>query len=276
MDEGGIEAKGQRPLEADLARIARLIRKDDLPAVVAYLHSIGINALFRFGVKTDLRDATQQVADVDQGGLGLPDRDYYLKTDARSLELKQKYQSHVQKMLGMLKTSPDRAESDARATLAIETTLAQAALDRTARRDPAATDHMMTKAGWQALTPDIDWAKYLAAAGAPSFARINVSVPSYLKAINALVASTSLDDLKMYLAWQLLNASAQVLPKAFADADFDFFSRTLGGQQEPLPRWQRCVTQTDQQLGEALGKAFVDEAFGPAAKADTLQMVAGI
>ena len=127
-------------------------------------------------MKTDLRDATQQVADVDQGGLGLHDRDYYLKTDARSLELKQKYQSHVQKMLGMLKTSPDRAESDARATLAIETTLAQAALDRTARRDPAATDHMMTKAEWQALTPDIDWAKYLAAAGAPSFARINVSV----------------------------------------------------------------------------------------------------
>jgi putative endopeptidase len=274
MDEDSIEARARKPLEADLGRIAAITRKDDLPALVAHLHSIGINVLFRFGVRTDLRDATRQIADVDQGGLGLPDRDYYLKTDARSLELKQKYQGHVEKMLGMLKTTP--AESDARAVLAIETKLAEASLDRTTRRDPAATDHLMSRADWQALSPDLDWSKYLAAAGAPGFTQINVSVPGHLKAMNALVASTPLDDLKAYLAWQLVNASAQVLPRAFADADFDFFSRTLGGQLEPLPRWQRCATQTDSQLGEALGKAFVDEAFGPAAKADTLEMVEGI
>jgi putative endopeptidase len=276
MDEMGIEDKGQRPLDDDLLRIAMIMRKDELPPLLASLHRIGVNALFRFGVRPDLRDATQQIANIDQGGLGLPDRDYYLKTDARSLELKQKYQNHVQKMLGMLKTPADRAEAGARAVLAIETALARASLDRTARRDPAALDHMMAKAEWQALTPDIDWAAYVTAAGAPAFARINVAVPDYLKALNALVTSTSLADLKMYLAWQLVNASAEMLPKPFAEADFDFFSRTLGGQEAQLPRWQRCVTQTDEQLGEALGKAFVDEAFGPAAKADTLKMVEGI
>ncbi|HEY3043808.1 MAG TPA: M13 family metallopeptidase [Vicinamibacterales bacterium] len=276
MDEGGIEARGQRPLEADLARIAALTRAEELPALVAHLHSIGVNVLFRFGSQTDRKDATKQVADVDQGGLGLPDRDYYLKTDPRSLELKQKYQGHVQKMLGMLKTTPDKAASDARAVLTLETRLAEAAMDRTARRDPAATDHMMTLAEWRALTPAFDWPAYLKAAGAPAFDRINVSVPDYFKALNALVASTSVEDLKAYLAWQLVNASAAMLPKAFADADFDFFSRTLGGQEEQLPRWQRCVAQTDAELGEALGKAFVEAAFGPAAKADTLQMVEGI
>ncbi len=276
MDERGIEARGLAPLEADLARLAAITRKADLPALLAYFHSIGVNLLFRFGSQTDRKDATKQVANVDQGGLGLPDRDYYLKTDPRSLELKLKYQDHVQKMLGMLKTAPDRAATDARAVLAIETALAGAAMDRTARRDPAATDHMMTVAEWRALTPEMDWPAYLKAAGAPAFDRINVSVPDYFKALNTLVASTSLDDLKAYFAWQLLNESAAMLPKAFADADFDFFSRTLGGQEEQLPRWQRCVTQTDEQLGEALGKAFVEEAFGPAAKGDTLKMVEAV
>ena len=288
MDASGIEAKGLAPLASELARINAVMRKDDVLPVVAHLHGIGVNVLFRFGVRTDLRDATKQIANVDQAGLGLPDRDYYLKTDARSLELKQKYLDHVQKMLGLLgapdnqQTSVARdvrvawAASGAKAVLAVETKLAEASLDRAKRRDPAATDHVMTRADWQALTPDLDWLKYVAAAGAPSFDQMNVAVPDYLKATDALVASTSLDDLKAYLAWQLVNASAEMLPRVFADADFDFFSRTLGGQEQQLPRWQRCVTQTDDRLGEALGKAFVEEAFGPAAKTDTLKMVEGI
>jgi endothelin-converting enzyme/putative endopeptidase len=275
MDEGAIEARGVAPLEADLARIAALSRNEDLPALVAHLHSLGVNALFQFGSQTDRRDATQQIARVDQGGLGLPDRDFYLKTDARSAELRQKYSGHVEKMLGMLKTPPS-APADARAVLAIETKLAEASLDRTARRDPAATDHMMSTPEWRELTPAFDWQRYVTAAAAPAFARLNVAVPDYFKALETLLRSTPLDELKAYLRWQLVNASAEMLPRAFADADFDFFSRTLGGQQQPLPRWQRCVTQTDSRLGEALGKAFVEQAFGPTAKADTLAMVEGI
>jgi endothelin-converting enzyme/putative endopeptidase len=160
--------------------------------------------------------------------------------------------------------------------LAIETKLAEASLDRTLRRDPAATDHMMPVAEWTALSPAFDWSKYVAAAGAPMFERLNVAVPDYFKTLNTIVEVTPLDELKTYLTWQFLNASADMLPKVFADADFDFFNRTLGGQQAQLPRWQRCVSETDSQLGEALGKAFVEEAFGPAAKADTLAMVEGI
>jgi putative endopeptidase len=274
MDEPRIETKGVSPLQPELARIAAITR-DELPGLVARLHAIGVNALFRFDSETDRRDATREIATVDQGGLGLPDRDYYLKTDARSLELKQKYQTHVERMLALLNKGAD-ATAGARAVLAIETQLAEAALDRTARRDPAATDHMTAFTEWQALTPAFDWSKYVSAVGAPRFERLNVAVPDYFKALNALLTTTSVEDLKVYLTWQLLNASAEMLPKAFADADFDFFSRTLGGQQEPLPRWQRCVNQTDASLGEALGKAFVEETFGPEAKADTLAMVEGI
>jgi endothelin-converting enzyme/putative endopeptidase len=276
MDEGAIEARALEPLEADLARIVSLARLEDLPAVLAHLHRIGVNAFFLFGSQTDRREATEQIARVDQGGLGLPDRDYYLKTDVRSIELRQKYQDHVQRLFELAGGDRARTAVEARAVFALETRLAEASLDRTVRRDPAATDHVMSIAEWRALTPAFDWPAYLSAAGAPEFENLNVAVPDFLKAMNALIASTPIDELKAYLRWQLLNASADMLPKAFADADFDFFSRTLGGQEQPLPRWQRCVTQTDARLGEALGKAFVEEAFGEEAKADTLAMVKAI
>ena len=225
-----------------------MTRKEDLPALVAHLHSIGVNALFQLrladGSPTMRRSRSR---DIDQGGLGLPDRDYYLKTDARSLELKQKYQDHVQKMLAMLGDAAGEGRPATRApSWRSRPALAEAALDRTARRDPAATDHMMSTAEWQALTPDDRLVEVSSRRGRPGLRSAQRRrFRSYLKALNALVASTPLDDLKAYLTWQLVNASADMLPKAFADADFDFFSRTLGGQQEPLPRWQRCVTQTD-------------------------------
>lgn len=276
MDEQTIETKGLKPIEAELARIAAVTSKAKLPALVAHLHGLGVSVLFRFSSRTELRDASRQGANVDQGGVGMPDRDYYLKTDARSVELRQKYQAHVQHMLALAGDLPDRAAAGAAAILALETKLAEASLDRTARRDPAATDHLMTVGEWRALTPNLDWPAYLSADGAPSFTRINVATPGFLKAMDALVGSTPLDTLQAYFRWQLVNASAEMLPRAFADAAFDFYSRTLGGQQEQLPRWQRCVSQTDDRLGEALGKAFVEEAFGPAAKADMLKMVQGI
>ena len=183
MDERGIESKGLAPLAADLARIASLTRVDELPAVVVSLHRIGVSAFFQFGVQTDLRDATRQLASVDQGGLGLPDRDYYMKTDEPSRILRQKYQGHVARMLELLGDDAGRATANAQAVLALETKLAQASLGRAERRDPAATDHVMTLAAWRALTPTFDWTRYVAAAGAPAFTRLNVRVPDYLKAM---------------------------------------------------------------------------------------------
>ena len=270
-----IEAKGVVPLQAELAQIDALKSRDELPQLAARLHALGVNVLFRFRADTDRRNASTQIADVDQGGLSLPDRDYYLKTDARSVELRDKYAAHVQRMLGLLRPGAGGA-AEAAAMTALETRLAEAELDRVTRRDPAATDHQMRLDQLQALTPVFDWQAHVAAAGAPAFQKINVNVPDFMKALNLALESTSIDDLKTYFRWHLVHASASMLPKAFEDADFDFFNRTLGGQQQQPPRWRDCVIQTDDWMGEALGKAFVEEAFGPQAKPDMLKMVRGI
>jgi endothelin-converting enzyme/putative endopeptidase len=172
--------------------------------------------------------------------------------------------------------SPENAAKASRAVMAVEHALAEASLDRVKRRDPAQTQHPMTTRELQTLMPSFDWRRYFAATEAPKFQELNVSVPAYMTALNQMFANAPVDDLKDYLRWHVLNFAAEMLPKKVADANFDFFSRTLAGQQEPEPRWRRCVTQTDQRLGEALGKAFVDETFGAQAKADTLKMVQDI
>ena len=276
MDEPRIEAAGLTPLASDLATIEEILNPDDLPILVAHLHAYGVPALFRFGAQTDLEDASNAIADVDQGGLGLPDRDYYLNTDDRSVELRMKYVALMQKTFVLAGQPAGQAAADAHAVLALETTLATAMLDRVTRRDPANTQHRMTINELQALSPNFNWRKYAGAAEAPPLPTINVSVPGYLKALNTVIGVSTMNDLKAYLRWHVLHASADLLPKAFADADFDFFSRALAGQQEQQPRWRRCVTQTDERLGEALGKAFVEETFSPKAKSDTLQMVQDI
>jgi len=278
MDESKIEASGLSPIAADLATIDELVNPDDLPVLVAHLHAIGVTSLFRFGAQADvLGDATQQIADVDQAGLSLPDREYYLKTDERSVDLRKKFASTVEKMLTLAGANAEQAAADARAVLSLETALATASLDRVQRRDPKNRLHTMTLNELQALTPNFSWRKYATAAEAPKFQVLNVAAPEYLKAIDRLIASSAeTPAIKAYLRWRVLHQSADLLPKAFADADFDFFSRTLAGQQEEQPRWRRCVTEVDARFGEALGKAFVEETFGAQAKADTLKMVQDI
>jgi putative endopeptidase len=170
----------------------------------------------------------------------------------------------------------DQAATDAKAVLSVETAMATAMLDRVKRRDPANTNHPMGINELQALSPNFNWRKYAAAAEAPRLLTINVTVPDYLRALNPLISATAMGDVKSYLRWQVLHHAADLLPKAFADADFDFFSRTLAGQPEQPPRWRRCVTQTDAALGEALGKAFVEATFSPQAKNDMLKMVQDI
>ena len=278
MDEAAIEAGGVLPIAADLLTIDELVNPDDLPVLVARLHAIGVPALFRFSSQTDvLGDPTQEIADVDQPPLSLPDRDYYLKTDARSVELREKFVATVEKLLVLAGTRPEQAGADAKAVLAVETTLATAMLDRVQRRDPKNTLRTMTLNDLQAMTPNFSWRKYAGAAEAPKFQVLNVSAPDYLKAVDRLIGSaTETGSVKTYLRWQVIHRSADLLPKTFADAEFDFFSRTLAGQQQPQPRWRRCVADTDAHLGEAVGKAFVEEAFGAQAKADTLKMVQDI
>jgi putative endopeptidase len=276
MDEQTVEARGTEPLAADLARIDAMKTRSDLAPLLAHLHAIGLPVFFRFASQIDRRDATREIAIADQAGLGMPDRDYYLNSDARSTDIRQKYQAHVQKTLAMLPKGEAAAATDAAAVLAIERAIASAQLDRTSRRDPAATMHMMSKTEWETLTPSFDWTAYLAAAEPPLFDQLNVAVPDYFRALDKLLASTPIDKLKPYLRWHLANNASELLPRAFETARFQFFSGVLGGQQEDQPRWQRCVAQTDAQLGEALGKAFVDEMFSPAAKNETLALVRGI
>jgi predicted metalloendopeptidase len=278
MDEAKIEAGGLAPVAPDLATIEELVNPDDFPVLIAHLHAIGVPALFRFGAQADvLGDATQEIAAVDQDGLSLPDREYYLKTDDRSVELRTKFAATVEKVFALAGATPEQAASDARAVLSIENALAAASLDRVQRRDPKNRLHTMPLNELQPTTPNFSWRKYATAAEAPPFQVLNVAVPDYLKAVDRLIGTQAATaDIKAYLRWHVLHRTADMLPKAFADADFDFFSRTLAGQREQEPRWRRCVTETDQRLGEALGKAFVEEAFGPQAKADTLKMVQDI
>jgi putative endopeptidase len=276
MDETRIDAEGLTPLEPDLKTIGELTNPDDLPVLVAHLHSYGVQVFFRFGSQTDLDQATMMIAVADQSGYALPDRDTYLKDDARSVDLRAKYVAHIAQMLTLSGEPQEKAASDAAAVMRIETALAAAAMDRVKRRDPKATQHHQTINELQALTPSFNWRKYATAAGAPPLPTINVAVPDFFQALDRVIASTSVDDLKTYMRWQLIHASAELLPKAYADANFDFFSRTIAGQQQQTPRWRRCVTQTNERLGEALGKAFVEETFSPKAKADTLKMVQDI
>ncbi|MCU1383916.1 MAG: Endothelin-converting enzyme 1 [Acidobacteria bacterium] len=276
MDEPAIEAAGLTPIASDLATIDEILNPDDLPVLVAHLHAYGVPALFRFAAQTDLDDATSAIASVDQDGIGLPDRDDYVKTDARSVELRVKYVAVIQKMFALAGEPPERAAADANAVLSIETALAEAMADRVTRRDPVSRQHHMTINELQALSPSFNWRKYAIASDAPPLPTINVAVPAYIRALNRLIAVNTMGDLQAYLRWHVLHEAADLLPKAFADAEFDFFSRTLAGQQQPPPRWRRCVTDTDARMGEALGQAFVEETFSPKAKADTLEMVQGI
>jgi putative endopeptidase len=269
MDESAINAKGTAPLDSQMKRLGALATTADLPSLLAELHTIGVNAFFSFGAEADFKDASMVMAIADQGGLGLPDRDYYFRDDAKSTELRQQYGEHVGKMAALAGGSASAAAT----VLRIETALAKPALGATARRDLKNLYHKMTPAELQALTPAFDWSRYLKGVGAPPISAINVTEPEFFKAFNQLITGTPLDDVKTYLRWQLVHASAAVLPTPYVDENFRFYGTILTGAKELRPRWKRCVQYTDSDLGEALGKAFVKQAFGPQAKADTLKMV---
>jgi endothelin-converting enzyme/putative endopeptidase len=273
MDEKAIDARGLAPLQPELDRIRNLTDKAQLAGEIAHLQAIGVGALFEFGSGQDFKDSNAVIAQFDQGGLGLPDRDYYLKTDAKSVELRQKYAAHVQRMLELAGEQPEQAKAGAAAVLQIETALAKGSLDLVSRRDPEKVYHKIGKPELAALSPAFRWNEYFTATSAPAFQSINVSYPEFVKAFNAVIGDTSLADWKTYLTWHLLHSAAPLLPTAFTGENFNFYGKTLTGTEAMRPRWKRCVDFTDRALGEALGRQYVERTFGAEGKARTLKMV---
>jgi putative endopeptidase len=274
MNEAEVEKLGAQPLRRRLAEIEHLKSKRDLAPLLAreQLSNATRGLLFGFGSNQDFADSSQVIAFASAGGLGLPDRDYYVKTDAKSVELRQKYLEHVRRVLELLGDPPESAKTESAGIMAIETALAQASLTRVQQRDPYNLFHKMKRAKLQELTPDFDWNRYFAAAGLRQVDIINVTEPDFFKEMQRQVETVGLNDWKAYLRWHLLHANAAFLSSRFVNEDFDFYSRTLRGVQQIRPRWKRCVALVDGQLGEALGQEFVARAFSPEMKQRTLDM----
>jgi putative endopeptidase len=271
MDEKAIEAAGATPLKPALQEIEKLSSKEELADLVARMADEGV--LFDFSSQQDFRDANQVIAGLDQGGLGLPDRDYYLKDDAKSQELRKQYVAHVQKMFELLGDKPDFATQEAQAVMRIETALAKGSLTRVERREPKNLDHKMTNEQLIALSPSFHWNQYFAKVGLGAVPSLNVATPEFFKTMDAEIKSEDLNRWKTYLRWHLVHANAPYLSSAFVNANFDFYRKTLRGVEQIQPRWKRCVNYVDNDLGEALGQAYVEKYFSPEAKQSALKMV---
>lgn len=273
MDEAAIEKKGIVVMKPVFDRINGLQDKSALPVLIAHLHSHGFNTFFSFGSGPDFKNAKLVIAQADQGGLSLPDRDYYVRTDPKSVELRKLYVEHVAAMFKLAGDTPEQAAAKADAVMKVETALAKGSGDRVERREPERIYHKMTVTEWQALAPSFNFTKYLAAMEAPPTTSLNVAEPNFFKALDAELANASLDDLKTYMTWHVLTSQTEWLPKAFQDENFNFYGRTLQGAKEIRPRWKRCVASVDGDLGEAMGRVFVEKYYPPQAKAKTLEMV---
>ncbi len=285
MDEPGIEKHGIEPLKADLGRIEAIDSTRKLGAEIARQHVAGVNLnvagggfyamslLFRFGSEQDARDATSVIAVVDQGGLGLPDRDYYLKDDGKSVETRGRYRDHLRRTFELLGDAPKRAAQAAERVLSLETALAKVSMDRVARREPENVYHKMTRKDLESLAPSFDWTTYFSTIGAAEVPGLNVAVPDFIKGVESLLKSQPLEGFKDYLRWQVARSASPLLGQTFVAANFEFYGKTLGGAREISPRWKRCAQLTDALLGEALGQPYVERAFGAQGKARTLKMV---
>lgn len=274
MDESAVNAAGLKPLQAGLERIAAITDKKQLTDLLARFQLMNVNAFFNYGEQQDFKDARKQIAVVDQGGLGLPEKDYYLRTGAAAEKTRQQYVQHITNTLKLIGEPDAKAAADAQRIMALETALAKVSMDITSERDPNNIYHPMTAAQLAALTPEISWEDFFERTGTPRFSELNVTNPGFFRGLNSLLQSTDLDTIKAYLRWQLVRAiPGYALPEALDQEAFDFYGRDLRGQPEQRARWKRCAQATDGALGEALGKVFVQKYFPPAEKARTLEMV---
>jgi len=272
MDEKTVNAKGLDPLRPELDRIAAVSDKPALMDAIARVHLMGDYALFNFYSNSDFHNADAVIAYLDQGGLSLPDRDYYIKDDARKLEVRKQLVEYATQVFILAGQSSTQAADSAQTVLRIETALAKASVDRTVRRDPKTRDHKMTRDAASAMAPNFHLDRYFATSGTPSFSELNVSDPDFFKQVNGLLQSESLDSLKTYVSWHLLRGAAPWLSQPFVDANFKM-RQALTGQAEIQQRWKRCVELTDDSLGEALGQKYVELTFGADGKQRMLKMV---
>src|SRR5713101_1311125 len=273
MDEKTIEAVRTKPLEDEFKSIDAIKDRNDLLKEIARLHTIGVDALFDFSSGQDAKDSAREIAQAVQGGLGMPDRDYYTKTDEASKKLRGQYVDHVAKMLTILGEPAAAASDHAKKILALETKLAEASRTQVQLRDPQKNYNKMPLNQLQNLTPDWNWSDYFKDIDLLAPPNINVHQPEFFKTADDVFKSSPIEDWKAYLRWHLVNATAAELSKDFVDEDFNFKERVLRGTQQIKPRWKRVIASTDDAIGEALGKLYVAFDFPPQAKARALELV---
>jgi putative endopeptidase len=273
MDEQKIESEGLKPLADELQRIDRITDLLSLQDEIARFHARRIPAVFGFGAAQDFKDSKSVIAQAVQGGLGLPDRDYYTNDDDKSKQTRAEYVKHVARTFELMGDDADRAAAESQTVLKIETKLAENSVTRVQRRKPEANYHPMIKAELLEMTPHFDWGRYFRTVGLPEIGKVNVGQPDFFKAADKFLTEISIEDWKTYLRWHLVNAASPTLSAKFVDENFDFNGKYLQGTKENLPRWKRCVASTDRSLGEALGELYVKKTFTPQAKARAQEMV---
>ncbi|HUQ19921.1 MAG TPA: M13 family metallopeptidase N-terminal domain-containing protein, partial [Gemmatimonadaceae bacterium] len=273
MDSSRAEREGLTPIKPELDRIAAINTRAGVVSEITSLQKMGVNALFNFFPASDPKDAAHYIASATQGGLGMPDRDYYTKTDPATDSLRQKYVAHITKTLVLAGESEAAAQADARRVMSLETELAKASMTRLERRDPNKTYHKTSVADLSKIAPAINWPVYFRSSGITvPIQYVNVGQPEFMKRASALVTTLPIEDWRAYLKYHLLSSSSRWLSTRFVNEDFAYNS-LYSGAKELLPRWKRCLRSADNQLGEALGEAYVAKTFSPEAKAQAKQII---
>ena len=274
IDEAAVEQRGLIPVQADLDAIAGLHSTKEMTPLIARLQfAYGRAILFGHHTIQDPDDSEQQIAALDQGGLGLPERDYYLKKDPKSKETRERYVQHVQRVLQLLGESSDAARKDAATVMRIETALAKASLAPVEQRDPYKLKHKMKVTDLDRMAPNFAWGVYFRDLQYPQFETLNVMEPDFFKEVNVLLKREKVENWKTYLRFHVVDSFSPFLSAKFVDENFAFYLRYLRGANENEPRWKRCVQYTDDNLGEALGQVYVSKVFSPELKQSTLDMV---
>lgn len=273
MDEAAIEKAGLKPLKPFLSKIDKVKTSGDVVKLIGEMHASGLPALFSFGAGPDLKDANTVIINAGQGGLTMPGKDYYTKDDAKSVETRTKFVEYVTNMFKLLGDTPDAAAAHAAKVMDMQTRLAKASLTSTELRNPDLRYNKITMSAAQELTPNINWTSYFAARGVTPETTLNLAQPNFFKEADAMVSTVSVEDWKVYLRWMAVNSMAQMLPKAYADENFNFFGKHLSGQKERQPRWKTCVGNVDGALGEALGMEYAARVFKPEAKARMNELI---